>query len=223
VATVTGTLFAMEPPSFPPIMTDEPPLAAPAKLHWYAHSHDYVADYTPGEGFQLVDAPANVAAYAVGRDVSDGNGILPSSIGAIAKSGMRWNVPVVKRASLEEIYQAVTPPQELDPSRAQVLVSIVTCRLRGGLPMPGVRIIVPETAGGVIYDRAGGWIFDRAGATGSLGMAIVVNLVAQPYPGDIITAAYKRDGESEVTTSDKLRYRPFQGGVSRVYLSDECL
>ncbi|MCU0693654.1 MAG: hypothetical protein MUF54_19880 [Polyangiaceae bacterium] len=220
VATVTGTLFAMEPPSFPPIMTDEPSLGAPATLHAYSHGHDYVADYTPGDGFQLVGVPANVLLYAVGRDVGDGNGILPSSIGAWAKSGALWNVPVVKRSSLEEIYQAVTPPQSLDPSRAQVLVSIVTCRLQGGVPIPGVHIVAPATAGGVIYDSAGGWVFDRAGATGSLGMAIVVNLVAQPYPGVDTTITYKK-GQGDVV--DGLSYRPFQGGVARAALSDECL
>jgi hypothetical protein len=219
VATVTGTLFAMAPPSFNPIMTNEPSLEAPATLHVYSHRHDYVANYTPGDGFQLVDVPAGVIVYAVGRDVADGNGILPSSISAQASKGMSWNVPVAKRSSLEEILQAVTPQQQLDPSRAQVIVSVVECQLRGGTPIAGVRILAPESAGGVIYDRGGGWVFDRGGATGLLGMAIVVNLVADPYPGVETTIAYK-NGQGDVV--DGFHYRPFQGGVSRVFISAEC-
>ncbi len=105
--------------------------------------------------------------------------LMPSLMAAPDVDGV--NVPIVSRRSVARLLDTVLPGVLPNPRNAQVVVSFVDVAtpFRG---LPGGSVAAPS--GTIAYDGAGH-------TTGSLGLGVVVNSEAAPYPGNRIRLVAK--------------------------------
>jgi hypothetical protein len=111
---------------------------------------------------------------------------------------------LMQRSVLEEIAQVSfsISPQLLDPSRGHAIVRFVD---ELGVPVVGVSVTFPTADdAGIAYD-AGDLYSDALGETSVRGTAVLLNLVAAPYPGGL---------SSVVATVAGLPDREFRGHLA---------
>lgn len=105
------------------------------------------------------------------------------------------SVPVVPRAVLEQIFQNLTTPAELNSARAQLLFRVVDS---SGNSVSGVEadsFVIGEQS--VAYKEGAIWA-GYLEATTEEGLALVPNLPASAFPGQILTAVLTGAIDEEV-------------------------
>jgi hypothetical protein len=92
--------------------------------------------------------------------------------------------PILTRAALEGVFAATNAPGTPDPAKAQIVLSFFDHRVPPGIPVSGGTIVSTGARGTIAYEDAN--------ASGSLGLAAVVNAATEPYPGETtsITALF---------------------------------
>jgi hypothetical protein len=202
----------MRPPVFTPFPSALDPLGAPAVLHYPFNHFDYAAPYDAATGFTLANVPVG-SSFVMVSDVADGNGIvnsiLPVVVGDVLDFGRVW---VTTRKSIEDIY--VPLGLAIDPTRAQVVMSIHTSPTDGDAPVRDAECVPPAAVDAVLYDTAGGG-YAKGTATGPAGMAILVNLESPEYPGTTHPVRYRVGGVEKV----ELSFPVAAGATTRVYFN----
>jgi len=86
--------------------------------------------------------------------------------------------PILTRSALDGLFALTNPGSVPDPTKGQIVASIVDARFPPGFSL----------AGGTVTTPARGTIaYDGSAATGPLGLAAVLNAPADPYPGNKTT------------------------------------
>jgi hypothetical protein len=92
---------------------------------------------------------------------------------------------LVRASTMETIYDLLTVPITLDPSRAQVVLRVVN---ESGAGIAGVRVTAPS-AGVVIY-AASGAFSDAETQTDLTGLVVLANAPAGAWPGSLLSVSF---------------------------------
>jgi hypothetical protein len=113
---------------------------------------------------------------------------------------------VVRPSVMQTVLGGLTPPQELEPGKAQIVLSFVDV---AGTPAQDLTI-VPGPGMVVGYDR-GDTYSNSVAATGTRGIAVIVNQPAEPFPGGFTGVSFRRQ---RGTFAGAVRLRTAQGAVT---------
>jgi len=215
VKTLTGHLWWMKTPTFNPFSTDHTNLGAPARLRVYYFQHDYTAIYDPDGGFALKDLPYANDLGLLSEDIDGGNGLMSTywPFGVTPEQGNTLEIGVVAAKDIADILASVTPPLQLDPTKAQVMMTILVSG--GNTGVGSILVTPPKPAEAVLYYADDKWQRDLATGTGNDGMALIVNMEATPYPGDLMVFQYNKPPTAKGKTAGFIPVA--QGAISIVY------
>jgi hypothetical protein len=210
---ISGSIGAMTPPKFSPFPIDLVPLDRPAKVHVPLDTTDYVAPYDSVDGWQLKGLPSGNTIVMV-EDIDDGNGVLNSVQDAIVQASSPWALFATRRADLQAIY-ATDSAIQLDSEKAQIILSISSSDINGSHPIPNLRFAAP-LADAIFFDNAdAGSGFGRDPAkTGPNGLAIIANITAESYPGQVVTLLCATG-----STTQSFKFRTVRGAVTRASIN----
>lgn len=210
--TVTGKLWWAKGPTFNPQSGDHPFLAQPATVRCFFNKVDYTAVYEPDGGFVLTDLPfAEFGFWA--EDIDDKNGLLSTYWPfGVKQASVNAEVAVIARQEVVDILASVSPPLTIDSTKALVLMTIVS---QGGGGVGALVINPPKPAEAVLYYVDDKWQRDLTTGTGGDGMAMIVNMDANPYPGDSMVFTYHKPPTAKGKTEGFVPVA--QGAISIVY------
>lgn len=213
-----GRLFFMAEPLFEPFLSASTAyLTAPARVSVGAYGSVYSADSDHDGGFKLVNVPKVEGAPMMIEDIDGKAGVIstlwPTNIPS--QTGT-FDIAVLPRAPIESILSTVTPPITLDPNKGHMLVTMINSVLDPtGTAFAHLQPSRPAEA--VIYlTSTKSWVRDDPSGTSNTGVALVVNMDAAPFPGEVIRLKYTVSGQSGVMAI------PFDlklaaGTINRVY------
>lgn len=223
-ATLQGAIWRMKPPDFVLALFDQDiaaqmdRLTEPATVHVVAFNYDYTTTYTLTKGYAYTDLPMSPSGTnfpLMVEDIDGKNDIMNSMIGVMVVAGNDAAValPAMPKKPLETILASVSPPIIIDPTKAQLVVTVHSSRFAGDIPIQKITVGPPNKCEAVVYDTATGWTRDSTNGTGPLGTAIVANMDADPFPGDEVSVTYDKGGSNTNTG----HFPVAQGAVTRVF------
>jgi hypothetical protein len=218
-ASVHGQLGRNTEPKF--VYAQGTVLLQPAKVKIFSYGKEYSSTYWPDGGWLLENVPVGPTHFAA-EDIDGGNGIAPTLINAEVNEAVpNWGmVSVVPLDALTAILSGLPTPLTMNPAKAQLLITFMSCAARGGDPVSGSAVgLINSDYETVVYDgAAGGWVAKQSTGTGPNGVAIVVNLAAAAFPGDHYRLAFTFEG---ITIKD-IEVPAAQGYVSRLAILTPC-
>jgi hypothetical protein len=216
VTTVKGVLWWLPPPNFSPYAADHPLLQFPATIRAYYVNHDYTATYDPDAGFELSNVP--IGYYGILAEDIDGLNGLYSTYWPLELpfAGDTMWLAVIKRPDIDAVLASVTPPLTVNLEKASLLVTVVAAGSTSGAAE--IVIAPPKTAEAVLYYVEGKWQRDLATGTGGDGQALIVNMDANPYPGDMMVINYSKVGVGKGKTEKAVPVA--QGAITFVYQTE---
>ena len=92
---------------------------------------------------------------------------------------------LVRASTMENIYDLLTVPITLDPSRAQIVLRVVT---DAGAGIAGIRVTAPSAE--VVVYAASGAFSDAATETDNTGLVVLANTPGSEWPGSLVSVSF---------------------------------
>ena len=215
-----GRLFFMQEPLFQPFLSSDTPfLKSPARVSVGAYGKVYTTESDHDGGFKLTDVPRIEGAPMQIEDIDGGAGasttLWPVNIPSQSAGGA-FDIAVLPKAAIDQIVSGVSPPVTLDPNKGHLLVTMLNSTL-DPTGTAFAKLVPSKAAEAVIYLNAGNsWVRDDPAGTGPSGTALVVNIEAQPFPGETLKIKYTISGQAGAMVIP-YALKLAAGAINRVY------